>query len=1160
MQLAQSHLPSGPSDRKRWGQTNSTSLAATLAQAIIQDDQRFWLVVAANTQEAYRLYEQLPFFLPSELQSSVSLFPDWEILPYDSFSPHEDIISERLSVLAQLPTRQQGALIIALPSLMHRLAPTQFLNSNSLQISVGQIIDIASLRSRFAEAGYRAVKNVFEHGEFAIRGSIMDVFPMGMKQPVRIEFFDQEIETLRCFDPESQRSTETLQAIDLLPGREFPVDARSIRTFKAQWLEAFGDKTLASPMYKDVNQGIMPGGIEYYLPLFFDETNDLFAYLPKNVVLALPQNIHELAKQFVDDTALRFNEYNIDHLRPLLPPARILIDESELAAKLDPLPRALYTSEPVAEKTGRLNFPKMPSINIQVNQQAVQPYQALLQYLQHAVADDRKILLLAESAGREAFLLEKINPALHQAKLPALKSVASWQAALASETQLMICVSRLAHPLYFPDRHLTILCEHQLYGERVAQTRRRQQQTQVNPDLIIRDLTELKPGAPVVHIDHGVGRFVGLQTITVGDDTQEFCTLVYADDTKLYVPVGSLHCISRYSGGDAETAPLHRLGNEQWAKERTRAASKAKDVASELLLIYAHRAAQVGHAHDFDQSAYDKFASEFPFEPTVDQDNAFQAVLTDMRSTQPMDRLICGDVGFGKTEVAMRAAFVATHAGRQVCLLVPTTLLAQQHFESLRDRFAQWPINIEVLSRFKTAKEQEHILQELAAGKIDILVGTHKLLQPTIKFKTLGLVIVDEEHRFGVKHKEALKRLRANLDFLTMTATPIPRTLNMSLTGMRDISIIATPPQRRLAVKTFVRESSNSMNKEAILRELMRGGQVFYLHNEVKTIGNLAEKIRTLVPEARVCIAHGQMRERELEKVMSDFYHQKYNILICTTIIETGIDIPSANTIIIDRADRFGLAQLHQLRGRVGRSHHQAYAYLLTPPIKSITKDAVKRLEAIEAADVLGAGFTLASHDLEIRGAGELLGDEQSGHIQTVGFAMFMEMLNKAVKAIEEGKTPDLNEPLDPVSEVNLHIPAIITSDYIPDPQTRLMLYKRIASAANESALNELQIEFVDRFGPLPQPLHNLFKITAIKLRAIKLGIRKIDLGDRGGKIEFQLPSKIEPMKIIKLVQNNPKEFKLRGSDILGIMKEQADGQARVIWLTELLADFEQAS
>ncbi|MBF2968792.1 transcription-repair coupling factor, partial [Pseudomonas aeruginosa] len=673
--------------------------------------------------------------------------------------------------------------------------------------------------------------------------------------------------------------------------------------------------------------------------------------------------------------------------------------------------------------------------------------------------------------------------------------------------------------------------ESPLFGQRVMQ-RRRREKTRDGGDAVIKNLTELREGAPVVHIDHGVGRYLGLITLEVDNQQAEFLMLQYAEDAKLYVPVANLHLIARYTGADDALAPLHRLGSETWQKAKRKAAEQVRDVAAELLDIYARRAAREGFAFKDPQADYASFSAGFPFEETPDQQSAIEAVVADMLAPRPMDRLVCGDVGFGKTEVAMRAAFVAVHSGKQVAVLVPTTLLAQQHYNSFRDRFADWPVSVEVMSRFKSAKEVENAARLLAEGKIDILIGTHKLLQEDVKFANLGLVVIDEEHRFGVRQKEQLKALRSEVDILTLTATPIPRTLNMAVSGMRDLSIIATPPARRLSVRTFVMEQQNAVIKEALLRELLRGGQVYYLHNEVKTIEKCARDLAELVPEARIGIGHGQMHERELEQVMSDFYHKRFNVLVASTIIETGIDVPSANTILIERADKFGLAQLHQLRGRVGRSHHQAYAYLLTPPRRQMTPDAEKRLEAIANAQDLGAGFVLATHDLEIRGAGELLGDGQSGQIQAVGFTLYMEMLERAVKAIRKGEQPNLEQPLGGGPEVNLRVPALIPEDYLPDVHARLILYKRIANAPDEEGLRELQVEMIDRFGLLPDPAKNLMRLTLLKLQAEKLGILKVDAGPQGGRIEFAADTQVDPLVLIKLIQGQPNRYKFEGATL----------------------------
>ncbi len=697
-----------------------------------------------------------------------------------------------------------------------------------------------------------------------------------------------------------------------------------------------------------------------------------------------------------------------------------------------------------------------------------------------------------------------------------------------------------------------LITETQVFGVR-ADTEARRDARSVDSDQIIRNLTELHIGAPVVHIDHGVGRYLGLRTLEIDGALSEFLTIEYADDAKLYVPVTALHLISRYGGADEANAPLHRLGSDQWDKAKRRAAEKIHDVAAELLNIYAHRQARQGTALTAPDDEYQRFVDQFPFDVTSDQRRAIDEVIADLTNPKSMDRLICGDVGFGKTEVAMRAAFVAVQSRKQVVILVPTTLLAQQHYESFRDRFADWPVQIEAVSRLRTESELAAVRQRLSSGAIDIVIGTHKLLNSKFAFRELGLVIIDEEHRFGVRQKERLRTLRAEVDVLTLTATPIPRTLNLAMGGIRDLSIIATPPARRLSVKTFVVQRRKHLIREAISRELARGGQVFYLHNEVRTIEQTATEIGELIPEARIGVGHGQMPKRRLELVMSDFYHRRSNVLVCTTIIENGIDIPNANTMIMDRADKFGLAQLHQLRGRVGRSHRQAYAYLLIPHPKALTQDARKRLEAIEAAGELGVGFSLATHDLEIRGAGELLGEDQSGQIESIGFSLYMDMLDRAVRAIRAGKTPDLDAQLTPHQEVNLRVPALIPEDYLPDVHTRLILYKRISSAEHRDALDELRVEMIDRFGGLPNATKTLFEVTALRLTAAALGIARIDFGPTGGRIEFASDTRVDPIALVRLVQREPNSYRLEDGTRLRVTAKLDDAQARFDHVAHLL-------
>ncbi|MBA4151413.1 MAG: transcription-repair coupling factor, partial [Acinetobacter sp.] len=1073
-----------------------------------------------------QLEEALTFFLGEDANFPLWHFPDWETLPYDQFSPHQDIISTRLQVLSQLPTAKRGILVVPITTAAHRLAPRDWLLGQAIELKCGQKLTLDDTRTQLEAAGYRAVNTVYEHGEFAVRGSLIDLFPMGAEYPVRVELFDDEIETLRLFDVDSQRTVNPIDQLILMPAHEFPLDKAGIRRFRDQWANHFNGDPKRSSLYQDVVSGLAGNGIEYYLPLFFEDTGTLFDYLPSNALLMLDTNAADRLGQFWQDVLYRFEQYGGDNTRPLLSPEHLFLRENDWFANLKRWPRIELHAAKLTEKSGVINLPFLAPPSLPVEAKSEAPLHALQQFLGEQTGQ-RRVLLCAESAGRRESLLEllarwQLTP----------QAVADWQAFSHSDINFGITIAALDEGVLTPD--LAIIAESQLFGQRVAQRRRRKAtSSDGQAELAIRSLTELQPGAPVVHVDHGVGRYHGLVTLDMDGQVQEFLLLEYADKAKLYVPVANLEVISRYAGADDASAPLHRLGTEQWTKARRKAAEQVRDTAAELLNLYARRAARQGYGFPFDHAEYALFASGFPFEETADQANAILATLADMRSPKPMDRLVCGDVGFGKTEVAMRASFVAVQAGKQVAVLVPTTLLAQQHYENFRDRFADWPVRIEVLSRFKSAKEQKQAMEAAKDGRIDILIGTHKLLSDDMDFKQLGLIIVDEEHRFGVRHKEALKQRRAEVDMLTLTATPIPRTLNMALSGMRDLSIIATPPAKRLAVKTFVRESQPMVVKEAILRELLRGGQVYYLHNEVDSIEKCAQELTELVPEARIGIAHGQMRERELEQVMQQFYHKQHNILVCSTIIETGIDVPSANTIIMDRADKLGLAQMHQLRGRVGRSHHQAYAYLLTPPKKAMTGDAEKRLEAIAAADDLGAGFVLASQDLEIRGAGELLGEDQSGNIHSIGFSLYMDMLDRAVKAIRNGKTPNMDQPFTLGADINLRLSALIPEDYLPDVHNRLTLYKRISSADSDDALDELQVEMIDRFGLLPEPAKNLFAVSRLKLQANALGISKIDAGPAGGRIEFSRDTTVDPRRLITLIQKEPRKYKLEGGDKL---------------------------
>ena len=1117
------------------------SRALAVAEACAQAG-RLAVVITASTAASDALQDATAFFCGDP--AAVLHFPDRETLPYDAFSPHQDITSERLLSLYRLPDRRSGILVIPITALMHRLPPVAYVRANSLQVAVGDRRSLDALREHLSAAGYRAVDTVMEHGEYAVRGSLLDLFPMGSDQPYRIDFFDDEIESLRSFDPDSQRTIAKLSEIRLLPAREMPLTAAAIKLFKEQWHARFSVDHRACPVYQDVADGLAPPGIEYYLPLFFDGTVLLDDYLPDDCLILLEHGAHQAAERFWQDVCNRHDDLNIDPRRPLLPPRELFATADELFGALRKYPRIdliAERSEPPPRHATDLPLQPCPVLEADIRKR--EPWARLDEFVRHWPG---RVLFTAESAGRREILAEQLASAGI-----APRQVADWQAFLQGGDNPAITLAPLASGFLIGDA-IAVIPESALLGGRVAQ-RRRDPKAGGSADAIIRNLAELSIGSAVVHIDHGVGRYLGLQCLEIEGEPCEFLVLQYADDAKLYVPVSSLQLINRYTGVADEHAPLHRLGSDTWQREREKAARQIRDAAAELLEIYARRAARPGTSLRADALEYARFAAEFPFEETDDQREAIDAVIADLARPTPMDRLVCGDVGFGKTEVAMRAAFVAAQSGHQVAVLVPTTLLAQQHYDSFRDRFADWPVHIEQMSRFRSAKQQAEARQRIADGRADIVIGTHKLLQDTIGYHNLGLVIIDEEHRFGVRQKDQLKALRAEVDVLTLTATPIPRTLNMSMAGMRDLSIIATPPARRLAIKTFVRRHDKAIIKEAVLRELLRGGQVYFVHNDVSTIQRAARELNELVPEARITIGHGQLRERELELVMSDFHHKKYNILVCSTIIETGIDIPSANTIIIERADRFGLAQLHQLRGRVGRSHHQAYAYLLTPDPKAMTPDAAKRLDAIAEAQELGAGFVLATHDLEIRGTGELLGEDQSGHMQKIGFTLYMDMLERAVQALRQGRSISPRSTPIHDAQVNLNIAAVIPEDYVPDVHTRLTLYKRIASARTEDALRSLQIEMIDRFGLLPEHARELFRVTAMKLRAAALGIHKIEAGAKGGKLFFGQETPIDPLTLVRIVQADPGRFRLEAGNQLRFQADLRTAEQRLSFVASVL-------
>ncbi len=1106
-----------------WAGLTGCGDSLALASAI-KNENRLFVIVTPDNQTALRLEHELAFFLQSE--HPILHFPDWETLPYDVFSPLPEIISERLKTLALLPQVKRGALVVPVTTLMHRLAPREHVLANSFAIKAGDDFNLELNRLKLESVGYQCVSQVYQHAEFAVRGAIVDLFPMGSKTPFRIELFDDEIESIRTFDPETQRSLEKIDRIQLYPAREFPFTDESIKHFRQAFRTYFPDASLKNALYVDVSKGLAPNGIEYYLPLFVERTATLFDYLPPSAVLVAPGTFNATGQAFYAEAGERFEQRKYDVERPILKPEQLFLPAEELIQRTSAFARITLDNR---EMAGGSSFTCHPLPNLTLDAKLNEPAQALQRFIN---TFDGKILFVAESAGRREGLIDK----LRSYKIT-VKPVENWPAFLNSEVSPCVLVAPMDHGLWLDSPAIAIITESLLSGERVLQRRRRRQSAARELENIVNNLNELTIGSPVVHQEHGVGRYLGLQTLQVGGIAAEFLTLEYAHNDKLYVPVSSLHVIGRYTGVSPENAPLHKLGGDQWSKLKQKAIARIRDVAAELLEIHAKRAVKLGHAFVIEEADYQAFADAFPFEETPDQQTAIEAILEDMAGPHPMDRVICGDVGFGKTEVSMRAAFIAVQNGKQVAVLVPTTLLAQQHYQNFRDRFADWPVRVEVMSRFVSPKQQKEIAQELERGKVDIVIGTHTLLSKELKFKALGLVVIDEEHRFGVRQKEHFKKLRSELDFLTLTATPIPRTLNMAMSGLRDISIIASPPPNRHAIKTFISEWLDAQIREACLREIKRGGQVFFLHNEVKSMDKMARELAALIPEARIEIAHGQMPERELERIMLDFYHQRFNLLLCSTIIESGIDIPSANTIIIDRADKLGLAQLHQLRGRVGRSHHRAYAYFIVPPKSLMTKDAMKRLEAVEASGELGAGFMLSSHDLEIRGAGELLGDDQSGQIQEIGFTMYTDLLERAVDALKSGKQPELDTPMDRGAEVDLQSAALIPEDYLPDIQSRLVLYKRIASAGTPEDLHELQVEMIDRFGLLPEPVKTLFSVTELKQQAEKLGIRKIEANAGGGRIIFTQEPNINAEQLISLIQTQAQCYKFDGADKLRFIK-----------------------
>jgi transcription-repair coupling factor (superfamily II helicase) len=1095
------------------------------------------VIISANAFDAQRLLEEIPYFAPS---LSVHLLPDWETLPYDQFSPHPDLISERLTTLYHIAQNACDVVIVPLATALIRLSPKAYLNANTFMLKKGQKLDLEALRRQCAEAGYHHVTQVISHGEFSVRGGLVDLFPMGSALPYRLDLFDDEIETIRTFDVDTQRSLYPVPEIRLLPAREFPLDESGIALFRSQFREAFEGDPQRAKIYKDVSKGVASGGIEWYLPLFFEQTATLLDYLPANSLLCLHGDLDQSAQQFWREAQSRYRTLAHDAERPLLVPEKLLIKTEDFFGATHAFARVALT---ISKSTNNL-----PALDIE--RRAEQPLHKLTDFISQFKG---RILIVAESLGRRETMTQLF--AEHGLNVSICETWAEFQA---SGAHVMLGVSSLHTGVVLTDsaqKSIAIITEAELYAATVRQQRRREKEKARSTEGMLKDLSELRINDPVVHEQHGVGRYKGLINLDFGEGETEFLLLEYFGDDKLYVPVSQLFLISRYSGGPPESAPLHRLGSGNWEKAKKKALKQIRDTAAELLNLYAQRAARRGHAFTLSLHDYEAFCEGFPFEETPDQLEAIENVIKDMQSGRPMDRLVCGDVGFGKTEVALRAAFVAVMGGRQVAVLVPTTLLAEQHFNNFKDRFAEWPIKIAEISRFRTAKEQKEALAGLEAGQIDIIIGTHRLIQKDVKFKNLGLVVLDEEHRFGVRQKEQLKALRAEVDVLTLTATPIPRTLSMAMEGLREFSIITTPPQKRLSIKTFHTDYSEGIIREAAMREFKRGGQVYFLHNEVDTIHSMREKLERILPDARIAVAHGQLRERELEHVMRDFYHQRYNLLLCTTIIETGIDVPTANTIIMNKADMFGLAQMHQLRGRVGRSHHQAYAYLLTDPDRKITPQAQKRLDAIQLMEDLGAGFHLAMHDLEIRGAGELLGDSQSGEMQEIGFHLYSDMLNHAVKQLKAGKEPDLNAPLSVTTEINLHTPALLTNTYCPDVHERLVIYKRLANCVEDDDLDNLQEELIDRFGLLPEQGEALIACHRLRIAAKPLGIIKIDASDTAIQLQFNPKADIDPMKLINLLQRD-RRCRMNGPDKLRVTVSLEAISHRAEFVKTLLKEF----
>ena len=1136
--------------------------ALLLAQLAVREKAagRITAIVTSDATDAQRLLEEISFFAPD---LRCALFPDWETLPYDSFSPHQDLISERLATLWRISQRDkaQGVDVVLVPATtaLYRLAPPRFLAAYTFEFKAKQKLDEAKLKAQLTLAGYSHVTQVVSPGEYAVRGGLIDLFPMGSQVPFRVDLFDNEIDSIRTFDPDSQRSLYPVPEVRLLPGREFPMDEPARAKFRSRWRELLEGDPTKSRIYKDMGAGVATAGIEYYLPLFFEDTATVFDYLGEAATVVLHGDLEASFARFWQDTKDRYRIVQTDPERPALPPEALFLSSEQFYAQSNRYAQLALrpASADAQEATAFSELAPMPMVAAQRG--ADDPLLALKAHLAEAKGQGQRVLVLAESTGRQSSLLDF----LHASHLnpPSFDTLDEF---IASDETLGIATSQLNTGFRWLERGVDLVTETELFVTGPS-TRRRKKQEQVSDvEALIKDLSELKVGDPVVHASHGIGRYLGLVNMDLGQvdaqgepAKQEFLQLEYADKATLYVPVSQLQLISRYTGVSAEEAPLHRLGSGQWEKAKRKAAEQVRDAAAELLNIYARRALREGHAFRYSAQDYETFANDFGFEETADQRAAIHAVIQDMISPRPMDRLVCGDVGFGKTEVALRAAFIAITGGKQVAILAPTTLLAEQHYQTLVDRFSKWPVKVAEISRFRSGKEVNASLKGVADGTIDIVVGTHKLLSADTHFKDLGLLIIDEEHRFGVRHKEAMKAMRAEVDVLTLTATPIPRTMGMALEGLRDLSVIATAPQRRLAIKTFVRSEGQGVIREAVLRELKRGGQIYFLHNEVETIENRRAKLEELLPEARIAVAHGQMPERQLEAVMRDFVAQRYNLLLCSTIIETGIDVPTANTIVISRADKFGLAQLHQLRGRVGRSHHQAYAYLMVPDLEGLTKQASQRLDAIQQMEELGSGFYLAMHDLEIRGAGEVLGENQSGNMLEVGFQLYNEMLSEAVRCLKAGIEPDLLNPLNAATEINLHSPALLPDDYCGDVHLRLSFYKKLATANNGDQIDRLTEEIVDRFGKLPPQGQTLIDVHRLRVLAKPYGVAKVDAAPGLISISFKKDAPVEPLRIIELIQKN-KHIKLAGNDKLRIERALPEAKARAQMVRDVLRSLGQ--